>query len=135
MPGLCFSNELISRDEALHTEFACLLYNNYVKNKLSEERIQEIVIEALEIEKEFIISSLPVKLIGMNSDLMLQYLEYVADNLLLSLGCKKVYKSKNPFPFMEKISIEGKTNFFEKRVSEYKKSNVISNKIENLSDF
>jgi ribonucleoside-diphosphate reductase subunit M2 len=118
MPGLTFSNELISRDEALHTEFAVLLYNKMTKH-LPKTRVQEIIKEAVEIETEFICEALPCRLIGMNSKLMIQYIEFVADRLLLQLQCDKVYNSSNPFDFMELISIEGKTNFFEKRVSEY----------------
>lgn len=118
MPGLTFSNELISRDEALHTEFAILLYSQLQKRN-RKDKVYEIVKEAVAIEKEFIIECLPCKLIGMNSALMSQYIEFVADRLLIQLGYDKVYNSKNPFDFMEMISIEGKTNFFEKRVSEY----------------
>jgi len=118
MPGLTFSNELISRDEALHTEFAVLLYNKLVK-KLSKSKIVEIIKDAVEIEKEFICEALPCRLIGMNSDLMSQYIEFVADRLIVQLGHDKIYGTKNPFDFMEMISIEGKTNFFEKRVAEY----------------
>lgn len=126
MPGLSFSNELISRDEGLHTEFACLLYRNHVENKLSRERILEILDSALTIEKEFITEALPVRLIGMNADLMKQYLEFVTDRLLMSLGYDKEYGSKNPFDFMENIALEGKTNFFEKRVGEYQKAGVLN---------
>ena len=118
MPGLTFSNELISRDEALHTEFAILLYSKLSK-KVSKSRINEILKEAVEIEKEFICDALPCRLIGMNSDLMCQYIEFVADRLSVQLGNDKIYNAKNPFDFMEMISIEGKTNFFEKRVAEY----------------
>jgi len=118
MPGLTFSNELISRDEALHTEFAILLYSKLVK-KLSKSKIVEIIKDAVEIEKEFICEALPCRLIGMNSDLMSQYIEFVADRLIVQLGHDKIYEAKNPFDFMEMISIEGKTNFFEKRVAEY----------------
>jgi ribonucleoside-diphosphate reductase subunit M2 len=118
MPGLTFSNELISRDEALHTEFAILLYNKMAK-PVQKARVQDIVKEAVEIETEFICEALPCRLIGMNSKLMIQYIEFVADRLLVQLGCEKLYNSSNPFDFMELISIEGKTNFFEKRVSEY----------------
>ena len=118
MPGLTFSNELISRDEALHTEFAILLYTKLNK-KLSKGRINEIIKEAVEIEKEFINEALPCRLIGMNAKLMSQYIEFVADRLCLQLGYDKIYNSSNPFDFMELISIEGKTNFFEKRVGEY----------------
>jgi len=118
MPGLTFSNELISRDEALHTEFAVLLYSKMVK-KLTKSKIVEIIKDAVEIEKEFICEALPCRLIGMNSDLMNQYIEFVADRLIVQLGHDKIYGTKNPFDFMEMISIEGKTNFFEKRVAEY----------------
>lgn len=127
MPGLAFSNELISRDEGLHCDFACLLYNNHIVNKLSIEQVQKIILDAVEIEKEFILDALPVKLIGMNSDLMAQYIEFVADRLLMELGCPKVYDATNPFDFMEMISIQGKTNFFEKRVAEYQKAGVLNN--------
>lgn len=125
MPGLSFSNELISRDEGMHCDFAVLIHNNYLANKLSEERIKEIILSALEIEKEFITESLPVKLIGMNSDLMKQYLEFVADRLLIDLGCSKIFSVENPFDFMANISLQGKTNFFEKRVGEYQKAGVM----------
>jgi ribonucleoside-diphosphate reductase beta chain len=127
MPGLTFSNELISRDEGMHCDFACHLYNKHIDNKLSENRIKEIICGALEIDKEFILEALPVSLIGMNSKLMLQYLEFVADRLLISLGVPKVYNSTNPFDFMENIAIQGKTNFFEKRVAEYQKAGIMSN--------
>jgi len=141
MPGLSFSNELISRDEGLHTDFACLLYNNHVENKLSSERLLEIVLEAVEIEKEFISDSLPVSLIGMNADLMKQYIEYVTDRLLINLKQKPYFNSTNPFDFMVNIAMTNKTNFFEKRVAEYNKSGVANslNKgtdtFENLDDF
>lgn len=118
MPGLTFSNELISRDEALHTEFAVYLYNKLEK-KINKKRIREIVEEAVVIEKEFIVDALPCRLIGMNSDLMSQYIEFVADRLMVQLGCEEIYKTNNPFDFMELISLEQKTNFFESRVSEY----------------
>ena len=118
MPGLTFSNELISRDEALHTEFAVLLYSKLNK-KLSKSKVMEIIKEAVGIEKEFICEALPCRLIGMNSDLMCQYIEFVADRLSVQLGYDKIYNAKNQFDFMEMISIEGKTNFFEKRVAEY----------------
>ena len=118
MPGLTFSNELISRDEALHTEFAVLLYSKLNK-KLSKSKVMDIIKEAVEIEKEFICEALPCRLIGMNSDLMCQYIEFVADRLSVQLGYDKIYNAKNQFDFMEMISIEGKTNFFEKRVAEY----------------
>jgi ribonucleoside-diphosphate reductase beta chain len=124
MPGLSFSNELISRDEGLHCDFAVHLHNNHIENKVSPERIKEIIGSALEIEKEFITESLPVDLIGMNKDLMKQYLEYVADRLLVDLGVGKVYNSENPFDFMQNIAMENKTNFFEKRVSDYSKAAV-----------
>jgi ribonucleoside-diphosphate reductase beta chain len=131
MPGLTFSNELISRDEALHTEFAILLYSKLQK-KLSQERIYEIISEAVTIEQEFITEALPCRLIGMNCKLMKEYIEFVADRLLLQLGYAKYYNTSNPFSFMELISLEGKTNFFEKRVGEYalasksKKNNAFS---------
>lgn len=118
MPGLTFSNELISRDEALHTEFAVLLYNKLTK-KIQKNKFYEIIKEAVEIEKEFICEALPCRLIGMNSKLMSEYIEFVADRLCLQLGYDKIYNSSNPFDFMDMISIEGKTNFFEKRVGEY----------------
>ena len=118
MPGLCHSNELISRDEGLHTEFAVLIHHT-LQNKCSDDDIYSIVKEAVMIEKEFITESLPCKLIGMNNDLMAQYIEYVADRLLLMLKLDKIYNSDNPFDWMEAISIQGKTNFFEKRVGEY----------------
>ena len=118
MPGLTFSNELISRDEALHTEFAVLLYNRLHK-KLKKSKVEAIIKEAVEIEKEFICEALSCRLIGMNSRSMRQYIEFVADRLCVQLGGNKIYNSQNPFDFMEMISIEGKTNFFEKRVGEY----------------
>lgn len=124
MPGLSFSNELISRDEGLHCDFACLLYNNHLVNKLSKEHVQNIITEAVEIEKEFITESLPVRLIGMNADLMSQYIEFVADRLLVELGNDKVYNVSNPFDFMDMINLQGKTNFFEKRVGDYQKAGV-----------
>ena len=126
MPGLSFSNELISRDEGLHCDFACLLYNNHLQNQLSKEKVTKIITDAVEIEKEFVTDAIPVKLIGMNADLMQQYIEFVADRLLDELGCDKVYKSTNPFDFMDMISIQGKTNFFEKRVAEYQKAGVMN---------
>jgi ribonucleoside-diphosphate reductase beta chain len=125
MPGLTFSNELISRDEGLHCDFACLLYNDHLVNKLSKEKVTSIITDAVEIEKEFVTDSLPVKLIGMNADLMCQYIEFVADRLLQELRCDKVYGSSNPFDFMEMISLQGKTNFFEKRVGDYQKAGVM----------
>ncbi len=127
MPGLTFSNELISRDEGMHCDFACHLFNHHIENKLSEKRIKDIICGALEIEKEFILEALPVKLIGMNSDLMSQYLEFVTDRLLMSLNCSKVYNVENPFDFMQNIALQGKTNFFEKRVAEYQKAGVNNN--------
>ncbi|MCP9752899.1 ribonucleoside-diphosphate reductase small subunit [Ferruginibacter sp. HRS2-29] len=124
MPGLTFSNELISRDEGLHCEFACLLYG-MLKNKLSQDAVYKIIADAVEIEKEFISEALPVKLIGMNADLMKQYIEFVADRWLGELGYPKMFNATNPFDFMEMISLEGKTNFFEKRVGDYQKAGVI----------
>lgn len=124
MPGLTFSNELISRDEGMHCDFAVHLHNNHLVNKVPKERINQIITEALAIEREFITESLPADLIGMNSRLMAQYLEFVADRLLTELNCPKVYNSENPFDFMDMISLEGKTNFFEKRVSDYRKAGV-----------
>jgi ribonucleoside-diphosphate reductase subunit M2 len=118
MPGLTFSNELISRDEGLHTLFAIALYHT-LDVKLTEEEIREILMEAVEIEKEFICDALPCSLIGMNSKLMSQYIEFVADRLAVQLGIQKLYRTQNPFDFMDMISVEGKTNFFEKKVSEY----------------
>jgi ribonucleoside-diphosphate reductase beta chain len=135
MPGLSFSNELISRDEALHCDFAVHLHNNHLNNKVPQERIKEIILSALEIEKEFITESLPVSLIGMNSDLMKQYLEYVTDRLLDSLGCSKEFNSSNPFDFMQNIALQNKTNFFEKRVSEYSKSGVGDKKEDEVDPF
>jgi len=123
MPGLCFSNELISRDEGLHCDFACLLYKQLI-HKLSNERILEIISHAVEIEKEFISDALPVELIGMNSKLMREYIEFCADRLLVALNVPKHYDTVNPFEWMEMISLQGKTNFFEKRVGEYAKSGV-----------
>lgn len=125
MPGLSFSNELISRDEGLHCDFACLLYNNHLVNQLPKETVIEIIKDAVEIEKEFVTDAIPVKLIGMNADLMCQYIEFVADRLLGELNCQKIYNSTNPFDFMEMISLQGKTNFFEKRVAEYQKAGVM----------
>ena len=118
MKGLCFANELISRDEGLHTEFAIYLYRTYC-DKLNDKDMYDMMKNAVEIETEFIVQSLPCRLIGMNSDMMIQYIKFVADRLLIQLGYSKLYNFKNPFAFMEMISIEGKTNFFEKRVSEY----------------
>ena len=127
MPGLTFSNELISRDEGLHADFACLLYTKHLKHQLSKEKVAEIITHAVEIEKEFISESLPVNLIGMNAELMKQYIEFVADRLLVELGNEKIYNATNPFDFMELISLQGKTNFFEKRVAEYQKAGVLNN--------
>lgn len=126
MPGLSFSNELISRDEGLHCDFACLLYTNHLVNQLPKETVTKIITDAVEIEKEFVTDAIPVKLIGMNADLMQQYIEFVADRLLGELGCEKVYNATNPFDFMDMISIQGKTNFFEKRVAEYQKAGVLN---------
>ncbi|WP_299820129.1 ribonucleoside-diphosphate reductase small subunit [uncultured Pontibacter sp.] len=131
MPGLTFSNELISRDEGVHCDFACLLYSMLV-NKLPEERVHEIIRDAVSIEQEFVTDSLPVDLIGMNAKLMSQYIEFVADRLLVDLGYSKIYNSTNPFDFMEMISLQGKTNFFEKRVGEYQKAGVLSDKDKNV---
>lgn len=125
MPGLTFSNELISRDEGLHTDFACLLYS-HLRNQLTQERIADIVTEAVAIEKEFVCDALPVELIGMNAGMMSQYIEFVADRLLVALGNPKHYNAANPFDWMELISLQGKTNFFEKRVGEYQKAGVMS---------
>lgn len=125
MPGLTFSNELISRDEGLHCDFACLMFSHLV-HKPSQESIYKIIRNAVEIEQEFLTEALPCHLIGMNSDLMKQYIEFVADRLLLELGCERIYNVENPFDFMENISLEGKTNFFEKRVGEYQKMGVMS---------
>jgi ribonucleoside-diphosphate reductase beta chain len=124
LPGLATSNEFISRDEGLHRDFACHLHNTHLVNKVPVERITQIIVEALDIEREFITESLPVNLIGMNAKLMAEYLEFVTDHLLETLNCPKVYNTQNPFDFMDMISLEGKTNFFEKRVSEYKKAGV-----------
>jgi ribonucleoside-diphosphate reductase beta chain len=126
MPGLTFSNELISRDEGLHTDFACLLYKNYIENKPSEARIRELIEEAVAYECEFISEALPVSLIGMNADMMKEYIRFVADRLMRSLGYKEIYLATNPFDWMELISLQGKTNFFEKRVSEYQKAGVLN---------
>ena len=123
MPGLSFSNELISRDEGLHCDFACLMYSK-LENKLPQERIQAIIRDAVEIEKEFVSDALPVELIGMNSKMMCQYIEFCADRLLGAFRCPKFYNTANPFEWMEMISLQGKTNFFEKRVAEYSKSGV-----------
>ena len=130
MPGLTFSNELISRDEGLHCDFACLLYG-YLQNKLDPERVQSIIADAVRIEQEFVTDALPVSLIGMNAKAMSEYIEFVADRLLVSLGCAKIFNTGNPFDFMEMISLQGKTNFFEKRVAEYQKAGVMSERTEN----
>lgn len=128
MNGLTFSNELISRDEGLHTDFAVFLYKKYIVNKMDKEMIYNLISEAVDIEKEFITESLPCNLIGMNCQLMSQYIEFVADRLLVQLGYDKKWNTQNPFDFMERISMAGKTNFFEKRVAEYSKANVGHNK-------
>ncbi|XP_041725254.1 ribonucleoside-diphosphate reductase subunit M2 B isoform X2 [Coregonus clupeaformis] len=129
MPGLTYSNELISRDEGLHCNFACLLYS-YIVKRPSEDRVKDIITKAVSIEQEFLTEALPVDLIGMNGVLMKRYIEFVADRLLLDLGLAKVYLAENPFDFMESISLEGKTNFFEKRVAEYQRSGVMSNTLD-----
>ncbi|XP_063183363.1 ribonucleoside-diphosphate reductase subunit M2 B isoform X1 [Chroicocephalus ridibundus] len=131
MPGLTFSNELISRDEGLHCDFACLMFH-YLVNRPSEERVREIIVNAVEIEQEFLTEALPVGLIGMNCTLMKQYIEFVADRLLMELGFSKVFHAENPFDFMENISLEGKTNFFEKRVSEYQRFAVMAETMDNV---
>lgn len=128
MPGLCFSNELISRDEGMHCDFACLIYNDHIINKLEDGVITEIITEAVNMEKEFVRDSIPVALIGMNADLMCQYIEFVADRLLEALRQDKIYNAENPFPWMDLISLEGKTNFFEKRVGDYQKSGVMADR-------
>ena len=133
MPGLTSSNELISRDEALHTDFACLMYS-MLQEKLSQSTIESIIKDAVEIEKEFIVDSIPCRLIGMNADSMCQYIEFCADRIVLQLGHSKIFNAKNPFSFMEMISLEGKTNFFEKRVMDYSKANVgTTNQVGNLT--
>jgi ribonucleoside-diphosphate reductase beta chain len=131
MPGLTFSNELISRDEGLHCDFACLLYTQYLVGKLSKDRVYQIIKDAVVIEQEFVTDALPVNLIGMNAKLMNEYIEFVADRLVVALGYPKIYNSSNPFDFMEMISLQGKTNFFEKRVAEYQKAGVMSEKEQN----
>ena len=141
MPGLTFSNELISRDEGVHCDFAVHLHNHHLVNKVPKDRIRSIIVDALNIEREFITESLPASLIGMNSNLMTQYLEFVTDRLLVELGCEKEFNTKNPFDFMDMISLQGKTNFFEKRVAEYQKAGVANttdkeaNKISFDADF
>src|ERR1043165_8988046 len=131
MPGLSTSNEFISRDEGMHCDFACLLYS-MLQSKLSHQQVLDIIMDAVKNEHEFVTDALPVSLIGMNAKLMCQYIEFVADRLLEALGYPKVYNSSNPFDFMEMISLQGKTNFFEKRVSEYKKQGVGQTKEENV---
>ena len=126
MPGLTFSNELISRDEGVHCDFAVHLHNHHLVNKVPKDRIRKIIIDALTIEREFVTESLPVSLIGMNANLMTQYLEFVTDRLLVELGCEREYNASNPFDFMDMISLQGKTNFFEKRVAEYQKAGVMN---------
>ena len=128
MPGLTFSNELISRDEGMHCDFACLLYNDHIVNKLPKETIITVIKDAVEIEKEFVSDALPVRLIGMNSQMMCQYIEFVADRLLVALGVDKIWNAENPFPWMDMINLQGKTNFFEKRVGDYQKSGVMADK-------
>lgn len=136
MPGLTFSNELISRDEGLHTDFACLLYRDHIVNKPSQERIEALIREAVELEQEFITDALPVSLIGMNADMMKEYIRFVADRLMRTLGYGDIYGAKNPFDWMELISMQGKTNFFEKRVAEYQKAGVMnSTKADNGNAF
>ena len=132
MPGLTFSNELISRDEGMHCDFACLLYNDHIIGKLPVETVRGIIQDAVEIEKEFVSDSLPVKLIGMNSEMMCTYIEFVADRLLVTLGCGKSYNVENPFPWMDMISLQGKTNFFEKRVGDYQKAGVMTSRDEQI---
>lgn len=133
MPGLTQSNELISRDEGLHCDFACLLFK-YIQNRPSQDKIFSIITEAVTIEQEFLTDALPVSLIGMNNKLMGEYIEYCADRLLIELDMPKFYNTKNPFDFMEQISLEGKTNFFEKRVSEYQKSGVMTDQKDHVFD-
>ena len=134
MPGLTFSNELISRDEGMHCDFAVHLHNTHLVNKVPTARIREIILDALIIEREFITESLPVSLIGMNAKLMTQYLEFVTDRLLLELGLEKEFNVTNPFDFMDMISLQGKTNFFEKRVSEYQKAGVLNQETKEESE-
>ena len=128
MPGLTFSNELISRDEGLHCDFACLLYNEHIVNKLPVEQVRSIIADAVAIEKEFVVDAIPVALLGMNADEMCKYIEFVADRLLSTLGAGKIYNVENPFPWMDMISIQGKTNFFEKRVGDYQKAGIMAEK-------
>ncbi|KAJ3107485.1 Ribonucleotide-diphosphate reductase (RNR), small subunit [Phlyctochytrium planicorne] len=134
MPGLTFSNELISRDEGLHCDFACLLFS-LLRNRPTEQRVVQIVSEAVAIEQEFLTDALPCALIGMNAGLMKKYIEFVADRLLVCLGCSKIYNVENPFDFMDLISLQGKTNFFEKRVGEYQKSGVMNKRGEQSVEF
>jgi ribonucleoside-diphosphate reductase beta chain len=134
MPGLTFSNELISRDEGLHTDFACLLYRDHIKNKPAESRIRELITEAVNFECEFITEALPVSLIGMNSDMMKEYIRFCADRLMRQLGYSEIYNSKNPFDWMELISMQGKTNFFERKVSEYQKAGVVNSTKEGVGN-
>ena len=135
MPGLTFSNELISRDEGMHTDFACLLFS-HLRHRPNQQKVQEVIAEAVAIEQEFLTEALPCGLLGMNAALMKQYIEFVADRLLVALGNPKLYKVTNPFDFMESISLAGKTNFFEKRVGDYQKSGVMAsaNKKEETND-
>lgn len=130
--GLTFTNELISRDEGLHCDFACLIYSQLVQEKLTRDQVIEVISAAVEVEKEFIAEALPVALIGMNNDQMCQYIEFVADHLIVELGYAKFYNTTNPFDWMEQISLQGKTNFFEKRVGEYQKANVVSSETERI---
>jgi ribonucleoside-diphosphate reductase beta chain len=132
MPGLSFSNELISRDEGMHCDFACLLYNQHVVNQLPLETVRKVIMDAVEIEKEFVSDSIPVALIGMNAGLMCQYIEFVADRLLIALNNEKVYNAENPFPWMDLISLQGKTNFFEQRVGDYQKAGVMADRKEQV---
>ncbi|KAJ8122189.1 hypothetical protein O1611_g9903 [Lasiodiplodia mahajangana] len=132
MPGLTFSNELISRDEGLHTDFACLLFS-HLKNRPSKEVVEAVIVDAVKIEQEFLTEALPCALLGMNANLMKQYIEFVADRLLVALGNEKVYRATNPFDFMENISLGGKTNFFEKRVGDYQKAGVMASTKKNVS--
>lgn len=136
LPGLCFANDLISRDEAAHCDFACSLYRDHIQNKLSKEIILEIIKDAVRIEQEFCTEALPVRLIGMNAEQMCSYIEFVADGLLVNLGLPREYGTSNPFDFMEMIAVESKANFFEKRVAEYSKAGITTGKVEktNLID-
>jgi ribonucleoside-diphosphate reductase beta chain len=135
MPGLTMSNELISRDEGMHTDFACLLYNDYIKNKLDEKTIHQMFKSAVEIERKFICESLKCSLLGMNDKLMYQYIQYVADRLLVQLGYTKIWNTTNPFDFMESLSMEGKTNFFESRPTQYQNSHVLNKSKQNSFQF